>query len=139
MALTDNIQVEWKDNYLKDTFDVASGAIEIFQGAICNFNSSGYVKLGSDTSGEKFAGVAMQYLDQELGGANGDNQIQLIPAKSGKVVKLKLTGVTVANIGSLCYVNGDDAVALAATTTNDVPVGTIVNVAETNYAWVVLD
>jgi len=131
MALSANTSIVDVKDFTRYDQAVASGAIHFYKGALCNFNSSGYVKLGADTSGELFAGVALEELNQATGGSNGDNDIQLIPAKSGAVVELTLTSVAVTDIGSLCYVNGDDVVALAATTTNDVPVGTIVALSST--------
>lgn len=139
MALTENQDVVSKLDYMYDTYDVVAGAIHIHRGAILNRDSSGNVKLGSDAASETFAGVAYEELEQASGASAGDNTIKVIAAKSGKVVKLGFTGVTKAEIGLDVYVNGDDQVALAATTTNDVRVGTIVGVAETNYAYVALN
>lgn len=126
MALSSNQEVNKIVDFGAYEYGVASGAIHFYKGAICNFNTSGYVKLGADTANEKFAGIATEELNQATGGSNGDNNIKVIPAKSGVVVELTLTGVAITNIGDDVYVNGDDVVALAATTTNDVRVGTIV-------------
>lgn len=139
MPLTENEKTEVIPNFTRWEQDVASGAIHFFKNAICNFNSSGYVKLGSDTAGELFAGIALEELDQATGGSNGDNNIKLIPAKSGEVVQLTLTGVAVTDIGADAFVNGDDVVALAATA-NDVRVGTIVALSdEANKCLIKLD
>jgi hypothetical protein len=132
MALSANTSIIDVKDFTRYNQAVASGAIHFYKGAICNFNSSGYVKLGGDIASELFAGIALEELNQASGGSNGDNNILLIPAKSGAVVELTLPSVAVTNIGSLCYVNGDDAVALVGTTTNDVPVGTIVALSNTN-------
>lgn len=140
MALSANQAVTKIVDFGNYKQEVASGAIHIYKGAICNFNASGYVKLGSDTSGEKFAGIAVEELNQATGGSNGDNSISLIPAKSGVVVELTLTGVAIDDKYVDCFVNGDDVVALAATTTNDVRVGTIVDLSDVaNKCLVLLD
>ncbi len=140
MALSENSAINDIKDFTRYKQAVASGAIHFYKGALCNFNSSGYVKLGADTASEVFAGIALEELDQASGGSNGDNDLLLIPAKSGAVVELTLTSVAVTNIGSACYVNGDDVVALAATTSNDVRVGTIVALSETtNKCFVKLD
>jgi hypothetical protein len=140
MTLSANAAIVDVKDFTRYKQAVASGAIHFYKGAICNFNSSGYVKLGTDTSGELFAGIALEELNQATGGSNGDNDLLLIPAKSGAVVELTLTSVAVTNIGSSVYVSADDAVALAATTSNDVRVGTIVALSETaNKCLVKLD
>jgi len=140
MTLSANAAIVDVKDFTRYKQAVASGAIHFYKGAICNFNSSGYVKLGTDTSGELFAGVALEELDQATGGSNGDNDILLIPAKSGAVVELTLASVAVTNIGSSAYVSADDAVALVGTTTNDVRVGTIVALSATaNKCLVKLD
>ncbi len=140
MALTENQKIEIIPNFTRREYGVASGTIHFFKNAICNFNSSGYVELGSDTASEKFAGIAYEELDQESGGTNGDNSIKLIPAKSDEVVLLPFTGVVITNIGTDVYVNGDDAVALVATTTNDLRVGTIVDLGKnSNECYVKLN
>jgi len=139
MALSSNQPINLIPDFTYRDVPVASGAIHFYKNALVNRNSSGYAKLGADTAGEVFAGIAFEELDQATGGANGDNDIKLIAAKSGVVVKLTLTGVAITDIGADCFVNGDDVVALAATTTNDVRVGRIVDIGDTNEAYVVLD
>lgn len=140
MTLSANAAIVDVKDFTRYKQAVASGAIHFYKGAICNFNSSGYVKLGTDTSGELFAGIALEELDQATGGSNGDNDILLIPAKSGAVVELTLASVAVANLYASAYVSADDAVALVATTTNDVRVGTIVALSATaNKCLVRLD
>lgn len=140
MALTENQETKLIPNFKRWEQAVASGAIHFFKNAICNFNAAGFVKLGGDTASEKFAGIALEELDQASGGSNGDNDIKLIPANSGEVVLLTLTGVAVDDIGVDVFVNGDDVVALAATTTNDVRVGVIVALGDnSNECYVKLD
>jgi hypothetical protein len=140
MALSANAAIVDLKDFTRYKQAVASGAIHFYKGAICNFNSSGYVKLGGDTASELFAGIALEELNQATGGSNGDNELTLIPAKSGAVVELTLTSVAVTDIGAIAYVNGDDVVALAGTTSNDVPVGTIVALSATaNKCFVKLD
>lgn len=140
MALSANANVEFKEQPLVMRYEVASGALVIYRGAILNFNTSGYVKLGADTASETFAGIALEYLSQASGGSNGDNKIEVAAFKSGRVVKLTTTGtITRANIGDVVYADGDDAVDLAAGVTNNIAVGTIVGFIDANTAWVKLD
>ena len=140
MPLSANAPIIDIKDFTRFKQSVASGAIKIYKGAICNFNSSRFVKLGTDTAGELFAGIALEELSQASGGSNGANKITLIPAKSGAIVELTLPSVAQGNLYADAYVNGDDAVALAATTSHDVRVGTIVGLAEVaNKCFVRLD
>ena len=139
MALSESGKLIYQQKPMLYKYDVVAGAINIYKTAILNRDASGNVKLGSDAVSETFAGIAYEELLQGSGASAGDNQIQVIGAKTGNVVKLPFTGVTKADIGKDVYVNGDDAVALAATTTNDVRVGTIIDIAETNYCYVILN
>ena len=140
MALTENIKVNITPDTTYQNREVASGAIHFYTGAICNYNTSGYLKLGSDTASEIFAGIAFDELDQASGGNNGDNSLKTIAAKSGVAVKLGFTGVTIADLGKDVFVNGDDFVALAGTTANDVRVGSVYALtANANEAIIVLD
>ena len=139
MALTRNQETKIYPDLTRSEYPVAAGAIHFYKNAICNFDTSGYVKLGADTASEIFAGISLEELDQATGGANGDNKLKVIPLKSGEVVELTLTGVVITDIGVDAFVNGDDVVALAATTTNDVRVGTIIDIVATNQCLVKLD
>lgn len=104
---------------------VASGAIEFFKGGICNFNTAGFVKLGTDTASENFAGIARDELDQATGGSNGDNSLELLMAGSGNLVILDITGVVQADINKDVFVVDTGSVALVGVTSNDVRVGKI--------------
>lgn len=129
MALTGNIEVAHKFLPYRIKRGVVAGAITIYKGALLNANSSGFLKLASDTATEKFAGIAIDdALTQLAGGSNGDNEIEIYPKDSGVVVRMTIQdSTTIANIGDTVYAYGDDKVALAGTTTNDIPVGTIIN------------
>lgn len=137
MALTDNIKITILPDITYRDRQVAAGAIKFFAGAICNKNAAGFAVLGSDTVGETFAGIAFDALDQAAGGVDGDNSLKTIAAKSGVAVKLALTGVTLADVGSDAFVVDDGEVSLS--TTNSIRVGTIFDVSATNEAIIVLD
>lgn len=139
MALTENTRIDLIPDVTYRDEPVASGAIIFYKGAILNLNASGYVKLGSDTAGELFAGIGQEELDQASGGSDGDNEMKLLRAGSNVAVKLPITGVTQADLGSDVYVSDDDAVALS--TTNSVRVGSIFSIqnCDANEAWILLD
>jgi len=137
MSLSSNQIIKKVDDFEYVTRDCVAGALHIYAGALLNSNSDGNVKLSSDATGELFAGVAVEEVSQASTASAADNKVQLISANSGKVVKLKLTSVTKADIGKLCYASADDAVTLSAGTYS-VVVGRVMDIAETNYCWVKL-
>jgi len=140
MALSSNQEIQTYPSLTRWEYPVLAGALHFYKNAICNLQAGGFVKLGADAASESFAGIALEELDQAAGGANGDNIIKVIPFKSGEVVKLTLTGVVRADVGVDAFVVDDGSVALAATTTNDVRVGTIIDLAESaNECLVKLD
>lgn len=137
MALSSNQNVKKIDDFEYVTRDCVAGALHIYAGALLNSNAAGNVKLSTDAASELFAGVAIEEVEQPSTASIGDNKVKLISANSGKTVKLKLTSVTKADIGKLCYASADDAVTLSAGT-NSVVVGRVMDIAETNYCWVKL-
>src|SRR5690349_7533417 len=101
--------------------DVALSNVKVFKGSNLNYNSSGYAKKASDTSGEIFAGVAMETIDNSAGSA-GDLSVRVW--KEG-VFSMVCSGASQAWVGQDVYAVDDNVVALAATTTNDVRVGKV--------------
>lgn len=92
---------------------------EIFAGSNVSFNAAGLAKKASDTTGETFAGLAMEHKNS----ANGDTYIRVW--REG-VSSMNASGATQAWVGQKVYAVDDNVVALGATTTNDVVVGTVV-------------
>jgi hypothetical protein len=137
MALSANQQVNFTTGAPQvKSVSVASGAIHIYKGALLSYNSSGYAKLTTDTSGETFCGVALEELNQATGGSNGDNKIKVIPVGSGALVKMKTGTISAASVNLPVYGKTDDQVELAATTSYDIQVGVIREVLSTTSAMV---
>jgi hypothetical protein len=102
--------------------DVALAAsTKVFAGSNVNFNTSGYAKKAADTASEVFAGVAMETVDNT--GANGDKVVRVW--REG-LISMACASATQAWVGQLVHAVDDNLVALAATTTNDVVVGRVV-------------
>ena len=125
MALSANQVITSKKAETRKMVPVAAGAIHIYTGALLNYGTDGYATLASDTSGERFCGIATQELNQATGGTDGDNSIEVIPVGSGEIVNMTTGTIAVTDVGVKVYANSDDQVELAATTSNDVEVGTI--------------
>jgi len=139
MALSDNEINKYITDFMYQDVAVKTGAVHFYRGSNVSIDATGYAILGADTASTIFVGVADAELDQAAGGSSGDYTIRVIAAKSGKVVKRKLSSVAITDLYVKCYIVDDEEVGLIATTTNDIPVGTIVALAETNYCWVLLD
>ena len=139
MALSDNQVNKYITDFMYQDLAVKAGAIHFYEGSMVMIDSTGYAILGADTASCIFAGIATEELDQATGGSSGDNTIRVIAAKSGKLVKRKYTSVAITDLYTLCYIVDDETVAAIGTTTNDIPVGTVVALAEANYCWVLLD
>lgn len=136
MALAANKTTKVQTTFNNERYGVGAGAIHIYKGALLNFGTDGYLKLASDTSGEVFAGVALEELNQAAGGTDGDNEINIIPAGSNNLIEMKTGTIAVTDIGKTVYTKSDDQVELAATTTNDIPAGVIRKVLSTTSALV---
>ncbi len=136
MALNANKILKVIDDFKFAKMDVVAGAIEIYRTALINRDASGNAKLSTNTTGEAFAGMAVEPVSQAAGASAGDNEVELISAGSGKAILVKLTGVTKADLYKTVYASADDAVSLTAG--NGVVVGEIVAIETTNYCWVVI-
>lgn len=92
-------------------------------GSSVHLNAGGFAKLAGDTASEKFVGVANGKANNSAG-ANGDIDVNVW---STGVFDFAFTGTaTQATVGQKVYSVDDNTVAVAATTTNDVLVGTVV-------------
>jgi len=137
MALSKNEIVKKIDDFEFVLRDTVASTLHVYRTALMNSDASGNVKLSTDAASEIFAGVAVEELNQDSSASAGDNQVEMISKNSGKTIKVKLTGVTKANVGSKAYAKADDEVQLVGDATNDVEIGIIVNVADvTNYCYV---
>ena len=93
----------------------------IFRGSIVFNNASGYAVPAEDTANFSLAGVAREQVDNSAG-ANGDKTVELY---SSGIFHFAHSGLVQADVGKSVYAVDDQTVALAATTTNDIKVGTI--------------
>lgn len=126
-----NTKVIYKHGCQFIEIPMASGALDIHQGDNISYNSSGYGKASSDTSGDVFAGVAME----ELKVASADNgsaglfTLKIIPAGAGNIVRRKLTATRATAVPGTDVYIGVSADSSAA---NEVNLATESNNAVTN-------
>lgn len=128
MALSANKILRHKESPAVLRLKLVDGLIHVFKGALLNYEAGniGFVKLGSDTSGEEFAGIAVE--EKDLAAAdnatNGANDIEVWSRGCGRLVELDFTAdITIANEGDGVYVDGDDKVDLAANVANSITGG----------------
>lgn len=106
-----------------DVITYALGAQKVYAGTLITINTSGFAVKGADTASFLFAGVAADTVDNSAGAA-GDKNIDVYAEGT---FQFGFSGTAVqADVGKSVYVVDDSTVALAATTTNDVLVGKIV-------------
>lgn len=130
-----NTKVMFSHGCQYKVIEMASGALDIHQGDNISYNSSGYGKASSDTSGETYAGVAME----ELKVASGDNstagtyKLKIIPAHAGNIVRRKLSATRATALpGTDVYIGlsasspAANEVALATVSTNAITNNVIV-------------
>lgn len=101
---------------------VLAASTKVYKGSNVNYNAAGFAKKASDTTGESFAGVAMETKDSS-GPKDSDKYVRVW--KEG-VFSMNCSGATQAWVGQDVFAVDDNLVALAATTTNDVKVGRVV-------------
>jgi hypothetical protein len=105
---------------------------KIFAGSLVCVNSTGYAVPAADTSGYRFAGVAMEQVDNSDG------------SDGGKVVRLRRTGVFEFDAGSITqdmmganmYAADDHTFDDAAGPTNDIKVGQLVKYVSATRGWI---
>jgi hypothetical protein len=105
---------------------------KIFAGSLVCVNSSGYAVPAADTSGYRFAGVAMEQVD------NSDD------SDGAKVVRLRRAGVFEFDAGSITqdmvgadmYAADDHTFDDAAGPTNDIKVGQLVKYVSATRGWI---
>jgi len=101
------------------------GAENIYEGALVAINAAGYAVNGGDDANAVIVGVADESVDNS-GGAAGDKSIKV--RRSGVFTFVAGFSAAQADVNTLVYAVDNQSVDLAATTTNDVLVGRIVEV-----------
>ncbi len=106
-----------------DTYRVAAGAV-IFQGAMVCLDSAGFAIPAADTAGiTRVVGWADELADN-TGGAAGDISVK---TRTGVALFENDGTVVQATVGDIATVLDDQTVSIAATTTNDITAGTVID------------
>lgn len=110
-------------------------AVKIYEGALVSVNSSGYATNATDASGDIFVGVADEYSDNSAGAA-GDVEIKV--RVGGIVDVVSNFSAAQTNVTDQVYALDSQTVDLAASLTNDVLVGRVVEVVSSSKVRVAL-
>jgi len=109
-------------------------ATAIYKGSLVMLNSTGYLIPGADTSGCKFAGVAMESVTAAEAVASGTKWCKVY--RKGVFYFAAQADLTQAKVGDLMYVYDDQTIAIVGTTTNDVVCGKLVEYGSASLGWV---
>jgi len=106
----------------------------IWKGALVCVDNTGYLVPASDTANLRFVGVAFESVDN-TGGANGAKRCRVV--KRGTFVYNRIGSFTQADIGTTARAVTDNEVA--KTSTNNIVVGTVVELLDGNRVRIRID
>jgi hypothetical protein len=106
----------------------------IWKGALVCVDNTGYLVPASDTANLRFVGVAFESVDN-TGGASGAKRCRVV--KRGTFVYNRIGSFTQADIGTTARAITDNEVA--KTSTNNIVVGTVVELLDGNRVRIRID
>ena len=106
----------------------------IWKGALVCVDSTGYLVPASDTANLRFVGVAFESVDN-TGGANGAKRCRVV--KRGTFIYNRIGSFAQADIGATARAVTDNEVA--KTSTNNIVVGTVVELLDSNRVRIRID
>jgi hypothetical protein len=105
---------------------------QIFAGSLVCVNATGYAVPAADTSGYRFAGVAMEQVDNSSGSDGG----QVVRLRRAGVFEFDAVSITQDMVGVDMYAADDHTFDDAAGTTNDIKVGQLVKYVSATRGWI---
>jgi len=105
---------------------------KIYAGSLVCANASGYAAPAADTSGYRFAGVAMEQADNSDGSDGG----QTVRLRRAGVFEFDAASITQAMVGEAMYATDDHTFDDAAGPTNDIKVGLLVKYVSATKGWI---
>ncbi len=129
-ALTRDRATSYREG-IEVEFPVAA-ATKIYAGSMVCVNAGGYAVPAADTSGLRFAGVAMEQVDNTAG-ANGTSLIRL---RRAGVFEFNAANLTQAKVGDAMYATDDQSFADTSGVTNHIKVGVLVKYVSTTQGWI---
>jgi hypothetical protein len=105
---------------------------KIFAGSLVCTNSGGYLVPAADAIGLKFAGVAIEQMDN-TGGANGAKKVRV--RRTG-VFEFDALSISQSMLGSSMYVMDDHTFDDSSGPTNDIRLGILVKYVADTKGWI---
>ncbi len=143
MTLTANRVSLFSERNELEELEVDSPSTQLFDGSILARDTGGSGKLlkGADTANFVFAGILQQEFVPDTSGVTtitvDENKVRVAVPGSGRTYTLPIgSAVDETDIGTQVFIVDDETVDLVGVTTNDVLVGTIVNVISANVVKV---
>ena len=102
---------------------------KIYAGSLVCISAAGYAVPAADTSGYRFAGVAMEQVDNSDGGKN-------VRVRRAGVFEFDAVSITQDMVGAAMYAADDHTFDDAAGPTNDIKVGLLVKYVSATKGWI---
>ncbi|MFA4904443.1 MAG: capsid cement protein [Desulfobaccales bacterium] len=129
-ALTRDRATPYREGIEVD-FPVAANT-KIFAGSLVCVNATGYAVPAADTAGHRFAGVAMEQVDNS-GGSDGGQSVNL--RRTG-VFEFDALSITQAMVGTPMYASDDHTFDDATGATYNIKVGRLVKYVSATKGWI---
>ena len=105
---------------------------KIYAGSLVCVNTAGYATPAADTSGYRFAGVAMEQVDNS-GGSDGGKNVRV---RRAGVFEFDAVSITPDMVGAPMYAADDHTFDDAAGPTNGIKVGLLVKYVSATKGWI---
>jgi hypothetical protein len=102
---------------------------KIYAGSLVCISAAGYAVPAADTSGYRFAGVALEQVDNSDGGKN-------VRLRRAGVFEFDAVSITQDMVGAAMYAADDHTFDDAAGPTNDIKVGLLVKYVSATKGWI---
>ena len=103
--------------------------MKIYAGSLVCVNAAGYAVPAADTSGYRFAGVALEQVDNSDGGKN-------VRVRRAGVFEFDAVSISQDMVGAAMYAADDHTFDDAAGPTNDIKVGLLVKYVSATIGWI---
>jgi hypothetical protein len=102
---------------------------KIYAGSLVCISAAGYAVPAADTSGYRFAGVALEQVDNSDGGKN-------VRVRRAGVFEFDAVSISQDMVGAAMYAADDHTFDDAAGPTNDIKVGLLVKYVSATKGWI---
>jgi hypothetical protein len=109
-------------------------SVHIYKGALVVANNAGYAEPATNAVGKVLLGVAYEECDNTLTGhAQGGKSVRVI---RGGQFQFTTADLVQADVGLKCYIEDDDTVNDAGTSTQGIVAGIVIGIVSATQVWV---